>query len=295
MKSLQGLGVALITPFCKDGTIDFPSLEKLVNYNIEGGTDYLVILGTTAENATLNSEEKKQVIDCILKSNNKRLPLVLGIGGNNTADIVHQLKTTNLEDFSAILSVSPYYNKPSQEGIYQHYKKIAENSDKPIIIYNVPGRTGSNIEAATTLRLSNDCKNIIGIKEASPNFLQSTNIIKDKPSEFRVISGDDELALPIVLAGGYGVISVLGQALPHEVSQMIKLGLDKKVEEAYTIHYKLKTLFELIFAEGNPSGIKALLSVKGICKPYTRLPLTPASTNLISKIEKELETLSIVV
>lgn len=295
MKSLQGLGVALITPFCKDGTIDFPSLEKLVNYNIEGGTDYLVILGTTAENATLNSEEKKQVIDCILKSNNKRLPLVLGIGGNNTADIVHQLKTTNLEDFSAILSVSPYYNKPSQEGIYQHYKKIAENSDKPIIIYNVPGRTGSNIEAATTLRLSNDCKNIIGIKEASPNFLQSTNIIKDKPSEFRVISGDDELALPIVLAGGYGVISVLGQALPHEVSQMIKLGLDKKVEEAYTIHYKLKTLFELIFAEGNPSGIKALLSVKGICKPYTRLPLTPASTNLISKIEKELETLRIVV
>ena len=295
MKSLQGLGVALITPFCKDGTIDFPSLEKLVNYNIEGGTDYLVILGTTAENATLNSEEKKQVIDCILKSNNNRLPLVLGIGGNNTADIVHQLQTTNLEDFSAILSVSPYYNKPSQEGIYQHYKKIAENSDKPIIIYNVPGRTGSNIEAATTLRLSNDCKNIIGIKEASPNFLQSTNIIKDKPSEFRVISGDDELALPIVLAGGYGVISVLGQALPHEVSQMIKLGLDKKVEEAYTIHYKLKTLFELIFAEGNPSGIKALLSVKGICKPYTRLPLTPASTNLISKIEKELETLRIVV
>ncbi len=295
MKSLQGLGVALITPFCKDGTIDFPSLEKLVNYNIEGGTDYLVILGTTAENATLNSEEKKQVIDCILKSNNKRLPLVLGIGGNNTADIVHQLQTTNLENFCAILSVSPYYNKPSQEGIYQHYKKIAENSDKPIIIYNVPGRTGSNIEAATTLRLSNDCKNIIGIKEASPNFLQSTNIIKDKPSEFRVISGDDELALPIVLAGGYGVISVLGQALPHEVSQMIKLGLDKKVEEAYTIHYKLKTLFELIFAEGNPSGIKALLSVKGICKPYTRLPLTPASTNLISKIEKELETLSIVV
>lgn len=295
MKSLQGLGVALITPFCKDGTIDFPSLEKLVNYNIEGGTDYLVILGTTAENATLNSEEKKQVIDCILKSNNKRLPLVLGIGGNNTADIVHQLQTTNLENFCAILSVSPYYNKPSQEGIYQHYKKIAENSNKPIIIYNVPGRTGSNIEAATTLRLSNDCKNIIGIKEASPNFLQSTNIIKDKPSEFRVISGDDELALPIVLAGGYGVISVLGQALPHEVSQMIKLGLDKKVEEAYTIHYKLKTLFELIFAEGNPSGIKALLSVKGICKPYTRLPLTPASTNLISKIEKELEILSIVV
>lgn len=293
MKSLQGLGVALITPFCEDGTVDFPSLEKLVNYNIEGGTNYLVILGTTAENATLNSEEKKQVIDCVKKSNNKRLPLVLGIGGNNTADILHQVRTTDLEDFTAILSVSPYYNKPSQEGIYLHYKSIAENSNKPILLYNVPGRTGSNIEAATTLRLAQDCSNILGIKEASPNFLQSTQIIKDKPSDFMVISGEDELALPMVLAGGLGVISVLGQALPHEVSQMMQLALERKVDDAYKIHYKIKKLFELIFAEGNPSGIKALLSLKGICKPYTRLPLTPASSNLIEKIEKELENLSI--
>lgn len=293
MKSLQGLGVALITPFYEDGSVDFSSLEKLVNYNIEGGTNYLVILGTTAENATLNSKEKKQVIDCIKKSNNNRLPLVLGIGGNNTADILHQVRTADLDDFSAILSVSPYYNKPSQEGIYLHYKSIAENSSKPVILYNVPGRTGSNIEAATTLRLANDCKNIIGIKEASPNFLQSTQIIKDKPDDFIIISGDDELALPMVLAGGCGVISVLGQAFPHEVSQMMMMGLDRKVDQAYKIHYKIKNLFELIFAEGNPSGIKALLSLKGICKPYTRLPLTPASAKLIDKIEKELEKLSI--
>jgi 4-hydroxy-tetrahydrodipicolinate synthase len=293
MKLLQGLGVALITPFNENGTVDFPSLEKLVNYNIEGGTNYLVVLGTTAENATLNSEEKKQVIDCIKKSNNNRLPLVLGIGGNNTADILHQIHTTNLDDFSAILSVSPYYNKPSQEGIYLHYKSIAENSSKPVILYNVPGRTGSNIDAATTLKLANDCKNIIGIKEASSIFLQSTQIIKDKPDDFIIISGDDELALPIVLAGGCGVISVLGQAFPHEVSQMIQLGIERKVDQAYKIHYKIKNLFELIFAEGNPTGIKALLSLKGICKPYTRLPLTPASTKLIDKIKIELENLTV--
>ncbi len=293
MKSLQGLGVALITPFNEDGTIDFPSLERLVNYNIEGGTDYLVVLGTTAESATLNTEEKKQVIDFIKKSNNKRLPLVLGIGGNNTAEVINQIKSTDLEDFTAILSVSPYYNKPTQEGIYQHFRAISESTSKPIIIYNVPGRTGSNIEASTTLRLARDCKNIAAIKEASPNFLQSTDIIKSKPADFLVTSGDDEFALPMTLAGGEGVISVIGQGLPEQVSKMIHLGLEGKVKEAYKIHYQLQNLIRLIFIEGNPAGIKALLSVKKICKPYTRLPLVPASKELITKIEAELDKISV--
>jgi 4-hydroxy-tetrahydrodipicolinate synthase len=292
MKSLQGLGVALITPFNEDGTVDFPSLEKLVNYNIDGGVDYLVVLGTTAENATLNNNEKHQVIDCIKKSNQKRLPLVLGIGGNNTEEIKNQIQSANLDDFTAILSVSPYYNKPTQEGIYQHYKTISENSPKPVIIYNVPGRTASNIEASTTLRIANDCKNIVAIKEASPNFLQSTDIIKDKPAGFIVTSGDDEFALPMTLAGGKGVISVIGQGLPQQVSQMIHLGLEKKAHEAYRIHYQLHNLFRLIFTEGNPAGIKALLSLKGIAKPYTRLPLVPASQELTKKIEKELDKIS---
>ncbi|MDR2121873.1 MAG: 4-hydroxy-tetrahydrodipicolinate synthase [Flavobacteriaceae bacterium] len=295
MKSLQGLGVALITPFTEDRTIDFSSLERLVNYNIEGGVDYLVVLGTTAENATLNSDEKKQVIDCIKKSNNKRLPLVLGIGGNNTADVIKQIQSTDLDDFAAILSISPYYNKPTQEGIYQHYSAISGNSPKPVIIYNVPGRTGSNVEASTTLRLAENCKNIAAIKEASPNFLQSTVIIKDKPADFIVTSGDDEFALPMTLAGGSGVISVIGQGLPGQVSKMIHLGLERKVDEAYKIHYQLQNLIRLIFAEGNPAGIKALLSLKGICKPYTRLPLVPASQELILNIENELDKISALV
>ncbi|MDR1876340.1 MAG: 4-hydroxy-tetrahydrodipicolinate synthase [Flavobacteriaceae bacterium] len=293
MKSLQGLGVALVTPFNKDGTVDFPSLDKLVNYTIEGGVDYLVVLGTTAESATLNETEKKQVIDRIKKSNNNRLPLVLGIGGNNTAEVIRQIQSADLDDFAAILSISPYYNKPTQEGIYQHYKAISENSTKPVIIYNVPGRTSSNVEASTTLRLANDCKNIVAIKEASSHFSQSTDIIKDKPSDFIVTSGDDEFALPMTLAGGSGVISVIGQGLPEQVSAMIHRGLERKVDDAYKIHYRLQNLFRLIFVEGNPAGIKALLSLKGICQPYTRLPLVPASRELTAKIEKELDKISV--
>ncbi|MDR3272662.1 MAG: 4-hydroxy-tetrahydrodipicolinate synthase, partial [Flavobacteriaceae bacterium] len=192
MKELQGIGVALVTPFNADGSIDFPALEKLVNFNIQGGVDYLVVLGTTGESATLNSEEKKQVISCITKSNNKRLPMILGIGGNNTAQVISQIKEADLEDFIAILSVSPYYNKPTQEGIFQHYKAVSENSPKPIIIYNVPGRTGSNVASATTLRMARELKNVTAIKEASPNFLQSTEILKEKPDNFTVTSGDDE-------------------------------------------------------------------------------------------------------
>lgn len=292
MKSLQGLGIALITPFNEDGTVDFPALENLVNYNIENGVDYFVVLGTTAESATLNSEEKKKVINCIKKSNNKRLPLILGIGGNNTAEVINQIQHADLEDFVAVLSVSPYYNKPTQEGIYQHYKAITQASPKPIIIYNVPGRTASNVEASTTLRLAKDFDTIAAIKEASPNFLQSTVIIKNKPSDFKVISGDDEFALPMTLAGGAGIISVIGQGMPELVSSMIHLGLERKVDEAYKIHYRLQNLFRLIFAEGNPAGIKALLAIRGLCKPYTRLPLVKASEELTEKIKNELDAIS---
>lgn len=292
MKSLQGLGIALITPFNEDGTVDFPALENLVNYNIENGVDYFVVLGTTAESATLNSEEKKKVINCIKKSNNKRLPLILGIGGNNTAEVINQIQHADLEDFVAVLSVSPYYNKPTQEGIYQHYKAITQASPKPIIIYNVPGRTASNVEASTTLRLAKDFDTIAAIKEASPNFLQSTVIIKNKPSDFKVISGDDEFALPMTLAGGAGIISVIGQGMPELVSSMIHLGLERKVDGAYRIHYRLQNLFRLIFAEGNPAGIKALLAIRGLCKPYTRLPLVKASEELTEKIKNELDAIS---
>lgn len=292
MKSLQGLGIALITPFNEDGTVDFPALENLVNYNIENGVDYFVVLGTTAESATLNSEEKKKVINCIKKSNNKRLPLILGIGGNNTAEVINQIQHADLEDFVAVLSVSPYYNKPTQEGIYQHYKAITQASPKPIIIYNVPGRTASNVEASTTLRLAKDFDTIAAIKEASPNFLQSTVILKNKPSDFNVISGDDEFALPMTLAGGAGIISVIGQGMPELVSSMIHLGLERKVDEAYRIHYRLQNLFRLIFAEGNPAGIKALLAIRSLCKPYTRLPLVKASEELTEKIKNELDAIS---
>ncbi|TWP22967.1 4-hydroxy-tetrahydrodipicolinate synthase [Apibacter muscae] len=292
MKLLQGLGVALITPFNEDETVDFSSLEKLVNYNIGGGVDYLVVLGTTAESATLEAGEKREIIECIKQTNNHRLPLILGIGGNHTAEIIRQLQTTDLEAFSAILSVSPYYNKPSQEGIFQHYKALAKNSPKPIIIYNVPGRTSSNIEATTTLRMANEIENLLGIKEASGNFLQSTDILKNKPQDFILTSGDDEYALPVTLAGGDGVISVLGQALPEKVSQMIRLGLENKVQDAYQIHYQIQSLIRLIFAEGNPTGIKALLALQGIIKTSnTRLPLVKATQQLMDKLSSELKKL----
>lgn len=289
MTTLNGLGVALVTPFNSDGSIDFAALEKLVEFNSNGGTDYLVVLGTTGESATLSKEEKKQVIECIKKINNKKLPLILGIGGNNTAEVIHQIKETDLTDFIAVLSVSPYYNKPTQEGIFQHYKAISEASPKPIVVYNVPGRTGSNITSATTVRISKELNNVIAIKEACPNFLQSTEIIKEKPENFSVVSGDDELALAITLAGGKGVISVIGQAFPELFSKMIHLGLERKVDQAYQLHYKFVNITRLIFAEGNPAGIKAVLSELGICKPYTRLPLVPASKELTDKIKKEIE------
>lgn len=287
MSILKGVGVALVTPFNEDLSVDFESLTKLVDYNIENGTGYLVVLGTTAEAATLSAEEKKQVIEHIIKVNNKRVPLVLGIGGNNTLEVKKQIEEADLSEFTAVLSVSPYYNKPNQEGLYQHYKMLA-STGKNIIIYNVPSRTGQNVEAETTLRLAREFPNLFLIKEAAPNILQYFDILRKKPEGFNLVSGDDEYTLPVTLAGGAGVISVIGQAYPKEFSTMVQLAFDKKVDEAYEIHNKLVEIARLIFAEGNPCGIKVILSEMGIIKNYLRLPLIAASEGLHAKIKAEM-------
>lgn len=287
MSILKGVGVALVTPFNEDLSVDFDSLTKLVDYNIENGTNYLVVLGTTAEAATLSAEEKKQVIEHVIKVNNKRVPLILGIGGNNTLEVKKQIEETDLSEFEAVLSVSPYYNKPNQEGLYQHYKALA-STGKNIIIYNVPSRTGQNIEAETTLRLAKEFPNLFLIKEAAPNILQYFDILRKKPEGFNLVSGDDEYTLPVTLAGGNGVISVIGQAYPKEFSTMVQLAFDKKVDEAYEIHNKLVEITRLIFAEGNPCGIKVILAEKGIIKNYLRLPLVKASEGLHAKIKAEM-------
>ena len=285
MKKLIGTGVALITPFKEDLSVDVEGLINVVNYNIDNGIDYLVVLGTTAESATLSNEEKQLVIDTIVKENRGRLPMVLGIGGNNTAAVIKEIESTNLSDFAAILSVSPFYNKPSQEGIYQHFAAIVKASETPIIIYNVPGRTASNILPETVIRLANDFENIIAIKEASGDIVQAMSLISGCPKDFLIISGDDMIALPMVLAGGAGVISVIGEGFPKEFSKMISLGLYHKVEEAYKIHYKIAPAIDYIFAEGNPSGIKAVFKKMGICGGHVRLPLVGISDDLQSKMD----------
>ncbi len=287
MSNLKGVGVALVTPFNEDLSVDFDSLTRLVEYNIENGTNYLVVLGTTAEAATLSAAEKQEVIKHVIKINNKRLPLVLGIGGNNTLEVKKQIEEADLTDFDAVLSVSPYYNKPNQEGLYQHYKMLA-STGKQIIIYNVPGRTGQNIKASTTLRLANEFPNLFMIKEAAPNILQYFDILRKKPSNFSLVSGDDEYTLPVTLAGGDGVISVIGQGYPKEFSTMVQLAFEGKVKEAYEIHNKLVEITRLIFAEGNPCGIKTVLAEKGIIKNYLRLPLVAASEGLQAKIKAEM-------
>lgn len=284
MKELLGTGVALVTPFNDDKSVDFKGLERLVTFQIENGVNYLVVLGTTGEPATLTAEEKEQVKSTIIKANNGRLPLVIGIGGNNTMNVVNEIKTSDLSAFCAILSVSPYYNKPTQEGIYQHFKAISEASPLPIIVYNVPGRTGKNIEPKTVLRLANDFKNIVAVKEAAGDIVQAMRIIQYKPKDFMVISGDDMIALPMVLAGGSGVISVIGQGLPKDFSEMIQQGLIGNVEKASELHYKLMNSIDYIFEECNPSGIKALLNSINICSENVRLPLVAASYDLQQKI-----------
>lgn len=284
MNKFIGTGVALITPFKSDLSVDVEALENLVEDQIANGIDYLVVLGTTAESATLNNEEKQLVIDTIVQANKERLPLVLGIGGNNTAALVEELKTTDLSAFEAVLSVSPYYNKPTQEGIFQHYKALAAVSPKPLIIYNVPGRTSSNILPVTVQRLAKEVPNIIGIKEAAGDMVQAMKLISLVPKEFLVISGDDMITLPMVLAGGHGVISVIAQGFPEEFSNMVRLGLEGKVKEAYKLHYKVAPSIDMIFAEGNPAGIKSLLNSKNMVESVLRLPLVPASEKLKAEI-----------
>jgi 4-hydroxy-tetrahydrodipicolinate synthase len=286
MQSLIGTGVALITPFKKDFSVDTDALTKIVNFQVDNGIDYLVALGTTAENATLNQEEKELVIATIIEANNGRLPLVLGVGGNNTSKVIEELKIRDFSAFDAILSVSPYYNKPTQEGIYQHFKAISEVSPLPIVLYNVPGRTSSNMLPSTILRLANDFKNIVAVKEAAGDIVQAMKLIQNKPEGFLVISGDDMITLPMILAGGSGVISVIGEGFPKQFSEMVHLGLNRKTVEAYKIHYLLADGIDLIFEQGNPAGIKEVFKTLGLAENVVRLPLVTVDQNLALRIQE---------
>ncbi|NND15184.1 MAG: 4-hydroxy-tetrahydrodipicolinate synthase [Eudoraea sp.] len=291
MKILEGLGVALATPFTSDGDLDLEALASLVDHNINGGADYLVVLGTTGESVTLDSIEKKQVIKTVVDTNKGRLPLVLGIGGNNTKALVNELQESKLQDFEAILSVSPYYSKPTQSGIFKHFQALAKVAPKPIMIYNVPSRTGSNVLPETILKLAFSCPNICGVKEASGDLEQIKKILNGKPANFAVISGDDFTALDTVLEGGQGVISVLGQGIPELFAEMIQLGLKGETHKARELETSLKQGMDLIFEEGNPAGIKALLHQLEICLPDVRLPLVKATDGLQSRINQYMEQL----
>lgn len=291
MQSLIGTGVALVTPFKKDFSVDTEALSRIVNFQIDNGIDYLVVLGTTAENATLSQEEKELVISTVIDANKGRLPLVLGVGGNNTYKVVEELKTRDFSNFIAVLSVSPYYNKPTQEGIYQHFKAVAEASPIPVILYNVPGRTASNMLPSTVLRLANDFKNVVAIKEAAGDIVQAMKLIQGKPEGFLVISGDDMVTLPMVLAGGSGVISVIGEGFPRQFSDMVRLGLERKVDEAYKLHYLLAEAIDMIFEQGNPAGIKEVFKTLGLSENTVRLPLVNVNQDLADRLNKFVKSL----
>jgi len=285
MQEFIGTGVALVTPFKKDFSVDVAALKRIVNYVIDGGVEYLVVLGTTAESATLTADEKELVIRTVKEANNGRLPLVLGVGGNNTMKVVEELKTRDFSGFSAVLSVSPYYNKPTQEGIYQHFEMVAEASPLPVILYNVPGRTASNMLPSTVIRLANDFKNVIAIKEAAGDIVQAMKLLQDKPKDFLVISGDDMITLPMVLAGGAGVISVIGEGFPKEFSEMVRLGLQRKVDEAYKLHYLLADSIDMIFEQGNPGGIKEVFKSLRLSENTVRLPLVNVNEDLANRLD----------
>ncbi len=284
-KALKGTGVALVTPFHKDGNIDFKSFKKLVDRCIDQKVDYLVPLGTTGESATLTRDEQRAVLDFVSEVTDKRVPIVLGLGGNNTREIVNLMEDCDFDQVDAILSVSPYYNRPSQRGIFQHYKSIANACPVPLILYNVPARTGSNIDAETTLELAHEIKNIIGIKEASGNLEKVMKIIKGKPKDFLVISGDDALTLPILACGGDGVISVIANAYPKDFSEMVRSALEGNFDKARKLNYKLIDIVHAIFVDGNPSGVKGLLSTMNICSEHVRLPLVSVSKSALNKFE----------
>lgn len=290
--NLKGMGVALITPFHSDKSIDFDSLARLLEYQIRNGIDYLVVLGTTAETATLTPDEQAQVRQFVAERVRGRVPLVLGLGGNNTMAIVEAAKTLDLSAFDAILSVVPYYNKPSQEGIYQHYRAIAMASPLPVILYNVPGRTGVNMSPEVCLRLAREFENIVGVKEASGNISQMDEIIKNKPADFMVISGDDGITFPLITLGAVGVISVIGNAFPREFSRMVRLALDGDYAHAREIHHRFTELFSLLFIDGNPAGVKCLLNAMGFIENELRLPLVPTRITTYEKIKTVLNNLN---
>lgn len=287
MNKFHGTGVAVVTPFNADGTVDYNGLGRLINHLIDGEVEYLVSLGTTGEASTLNKKDKKKIWEFTAEINNGRLPLVAGIGGNDTAAIANSIKTFEINGYDAILSASPYYNKPTQEGIYQHYKAISESSALPVFLYNVPGRTASNVSPETTCRLANDFKNIIGTKEASGNFDQFNQIMRDKPADFMLISGDDPVAMPMISLGAVGVISVIGNALPQQLSDMIRLCLAGYYTAALTKHLNLIEFTRMMFAEGNPAGVKAALKQLNICEDHVRLPLVQVSDALRAAIIAE--------
>ncbi len=288
-----GMGVALVTPFKTDGSVDFSALARLVDYQLKNGTDYLVVLGTTAETPTLSAEEQLEITQFIVEKVNGKLPIVLGMGGNDTRALVQKISTANLNGVDAILSVTPYYNKPTQEGIYQHYAAVAKSTKLPIILYNVPGRTGVNMSVETTLRLANDFSNIIATKEASGNIAQVDAIIKNKPKDFLVISGDDAITFPLITLGASGVISVIGNAFPCEFSKMVRLALAGDYQTALTIHHGFTELIELLFVDGNPAGVKSILSAMGYLENQLRLPLLPTRITTYEKMRNSLLNMNI--
>lgn len=290
---LRGLGIALITPFTPDGEVDYKALVRLVEYQIDNGADFLCILATTGETPCLSREEKVKIKNLVVEINKGRLPILMGCGGNNTKAVIEEIQTTDWSGISGILSVCPYYNKPSQEGLYQHFKAIANASPLPVVLYNVPGRTGVNMTSETTVRLANDCENIVAVKEASGNLEQVDEIIKNKPAGFDVISGDDALTFSMVASGAAGVISVIGNALPKEFSRMIRLEFKGEYEAARNIHHKFTELYKLLFVDGNPAGVKALLHEMGFIDNVLRLPLVPTRITTVQKMSEILKTLKI--
>ena len=289
----KGLGIALITPFQEDGSVDYDALKRLVQYQLDNGADFFCILATTGETPTLTAEEKLTIKNLIVEIVQARVPILMGCGGNNTAAVVEELRTADLKGIDGILSVCPYYNKPSQEGLYQHFRAIAAATELPVVLYNVPGRTGVNLKAETTVRLARDCHNIVAIKEASGNLEQVDEIIKNKPRDFDVISGDDSLTFPMVSCGAVGVISVIGNALPREFSKMIRLQMRGEYDPARIIHHRFTDLFSLLFVDGNPAGVKAMLSEMGFIKNVLRLPLVPMRIKNMQRMSDILKELKI--
>jgi len=288
-EQLRGTGVALVTPFTPEKEVDFRALENMVNFVIDNRVDFLVILGTTAETATLTEKEQHLVVNTVIRVNNGRVPLILGMGGNNTAKVVDTINKTNFEGIDAILSVTPYYNKPNQEGLYLHYKEISLASPVPIVLYNVPSRTGANLESTTTLQLAREFDNIIAVKEASGNFIQIMDLIKNRPRDFLVLSGDDATTFPLVTLGGDGVISVIANAFPLEFSQMVRDALNDDLNKSKAMHFRFTDIIKDLFIEGNPAGIKALLNVRGLVENELRLPLIPVSRETFIKLKQQME------